>query len=161
MNKWFNKEIAMDFVICLGRMITLRRELDGVPSREAAFTVAAAGNEHGFEQAAKEADKDLIVLAFKPGKERRGPANIAVYETYDGKVKTWPRCSVWVLSREGPALIVPKGADFGFAYHDAALCRVTDLPLGDRADRIKMARKILSLMPQIMKSDPNPYVRVH
>ncbi|MBL9067940.1 MAG: hypothetical protein JNN10_16790 [Sphingopyxis sp.] len=92
---------------------------------------------------------------------RRGPANIAVYENYDGKVKTWPRCSVWVLSREGPALIVPKGADFGFAYHDAALCRVLDIPLDHRADRIKMARKILSLMPQIMACDPNPYVGVH
>ena len=157
----FNREIAMDFLICLGRMITLRREVDGIPSREAAFTVAEVGNEHGFEQAVKEANKDLIVLAFKPGKERRGPANIAVYETYDGKVKTWPRCSVWVLSREGPALIVPKGADFGFAYHDAALCRVLEIPLDHRADRIKMARKILSLMPQIMACDPNPYVRVH
>lgn len=132
----FNREIAMDFLICLGRMITLRREVDGIPFREAAFTVAEAGNEHGFEQAVKEANKDLIVLAFKPGKERRGPANIAVYETYDGKVKTWPRCSVWVLSREGPALIVPKGADFGFAYHDAALCRVGIVPVLPRLGRI-------------------------
>ncbi|WP_288990498.1 hypothetical protein [uncultured Sphingopyxis sp.] len=45
----FNREIAMDFLICLGRMITLRREVDGIPFREAAFTVAEAGNEHGFE----------------------------------------------------------------------------------------------------------------
>lgn len=52
-----NREIAMDFVICLGRMITLRREVEGIPSREAAFTVAEAGNEHGFEQAVKEANK--------------------------------------------------------------------------------------------------------
>jgi hypothetical protein len=161
MKNRFNRKIAMDFVICLGRMITLRWEVDGIPSREAAFTVAAAGNEHGFEQAAKEANKDLIVLAFKPGQERRGPANIAVYETYDGEVKTWSQCSVWVYSREGPALIVPEGADFGFAYHDAALCRVTDIPLDDRADQIKMARKILSLMPQIMECDPNPYVRIN
>lgn len=46
----FNREIAMDFLICLGRMITLRREVDGIPSREAAFTVAEAGNEHGLSR---------------------------------------------------------------------------------------------------------------
>lgn len=157
----FSSEIAMDFSMCLSKMITLRRKVDGTPFREAAFTVSVAGNEQSFEKVAKEIGKDLIVLAFKPGKERRGPSNIAVYETNYGEVTMWPRCSVWVLSREGPALIVPKGADFGFAYHDAALCRVTDIPLDDRTDRIKMARRILSLMPQLMEFDPNPYVRVH
>ncbi|MBL9067253.1 MAG: hypothetical protein JNN10_13265 [Sphingopyxis sp.] len=78
MKSKLDREIAMNFVICLGRMITLRREVEGKPSREAAFTVAQAGNEHGFEQAAKEANKDLIVLAFKPGKERRGVASVKV-----------------------------------------------------------------------------------
>ncbi len=44
----FNREIAMDFLICLGRMITLRREVDGIPFREAAFTVAEARQYRGL-----------------------------------------------------------------------------------------------------------------
>lgn len=151
MTKQLDTEIASDFIIALGGMISVSLEPDILPNpRPVLFTFAEAGKETGFEWSACNQGMDVIVLAFEPGRERNGPTNIAVYEERNGKVTVWPNCSPWCLPDEGRYFIASDGLEAGFLYDLTSIVMVWGLPGEHYAKRVKTAQGVLRKTAQIV-----------
>lgn len=115
MSTRIDADTAANFLLALARMITIPPQPGSVPNpRAVTFSHALAGEEHGFEQASLDVGMDIICVAFEPGREQDGPVNIAICEEREGELTTWPNCSPWAFSNEGPFLLVADGEDVGF-----------------------------------------------
>ena len=155
MKSKIDPQIATDFITALTTMITAQGS-DLFPNpRKVVFTFAAADEVHGFEQLSRDEGMDIVCLVFAVGQEREGPTNIAIYEERNGELTTWPKCSPWAFSREGPCVLLAGGRDVGFAYTSTSMVLVRRVPQAKKAKRLANGKKLLRLMSQCIP----PHIR--
>ncbi|MBA4045684.1 MAG: hypothetical protein C0510_00125 [Erythrobacter sp.] len=125
-----NFEATQRFVLAIGILLTVDVTGLGVGNpRGVVFTVAPAGEELGFERAAANQGKDVIVLTFELGKEEEGPKNIAVFEERNGQLRVWPRCA-FCETDDGRHFIIDYDDRIGFVLWDEKIMTVNNLPPG-------------------------------
>lgn len=149
MNTKLDMAKVQDFALSLGQMITMQRppHVRANP-RQMMMTYAVSGEEDSFEDASRTLGMDMVVMAFKPGREGDGPKNVAVYEERDGNLIGWVRCSPWAYSKQGPCLLLVDDRDFGFGYDGTSLVMHWDVPTDHRGERTEVGRQLLRLMTQ-------------
>jgi hypothetical protein len=151
LEKKIDVKVATDFALCLGVMITLREDWGLIPNpRPAMFTYARAGEETRFEQDSRALGKDLVCLAFEPGREHEGPTNIAVYEERNGVLRARLNCSPYAFSKEGPCVLKVDGTDIGIACDGERLFVFKDMPTEDEDYHVEIGRALLRMMPQCL-----------
>ena len=109
--------------------------------RQVGHICVEAGTKTAFASSAEE--KDLLVLAFKPGREQYGPVNIAVYEKRDGEVKLWPRCQPWCQSDGSNFMIISEDGEAGFVFAPPSLLRVDGPSPKNLQEHVAIARMVL------------------
>ena len=159
-NSPLNLEEAHKYVTALGAMIanSAPRELSN--PREAALVAVPAGKELGLHEEGYTRERDVIAIAFRPGRESEGPTNIAVYERLNNKVRINPRCSPWYSPNPRLFIIASHEDETGYGYSDAHLVRFGPVPRNDFELRLKQGEIELHRAAKVAKDLlANPFQR--
>lgn len=150
-NSPLNLEEAHKYVSALGALIanSAPRELSN--PREAALVAVPHGKELGLHEEGYTRERDVIAIAFRPGKESEEPTNIAIYERIGNKVRINPRCSPWYSSHPRLFMIASHDDETGYGYSNARLVRVGPVPRKDFEVRLRLGEAELHRAAKLAK----------
>ena len=153
-----NREEAHWFAMGLGAMMAHGGPRDLANPRKAAFIVVPSGKELELHEEGYTRDRDLVALAFQPGREHEGPTNIAVYERLINKVRINTHCAPWFTPNPRHFILASNEDEIGYGYCDARLLRIGPVPREDFELRLKQGRAELHRAAEAGRNEvPNPF----
>lgn len=125
--RW-NSQLTVPFIVAAGALLTVPPEPDAEYLDEPSLMFLTGPSNirrarRDAEAVAKRSAKDVILLQFIAGSEGLGPQNIVVFEHRVREFIEWKRCRAW-SAESGSMIVIPDGADFGFAYDGSRMVRI-------------------------------------
>ena len=159
-NATLNLEVAQDFIIALGAMIASGAPRSHSNPREAMLMAVPEGKEPGLLEEGLARERDVVAVAFRPGKEHEGPCNIAIYERLNNKIRVNPRCSPWFSAYPKMFMIASHEDETGYHYADTRLVRIGPVPREDFELRVSLGEAELLRAAKVARTKAmNPFRR--